>query len=248
MKRILTLLLCLTLLLAVPAMAETFSATAPGFGGDITVTIEVENGVLTGVTCVGDGETAGVGSMAVEQMPALMLENGTWDVDGVTGATVSSSAVRQAAYEAMAAAGLVTQEIPEVNMAAGTYTAQATGFAMCEPITVTTILSHDQIIDIKVDEVNLADTPPMVDCVVEKLIPRMLENQSVRVDSITGATMTSAAVKTAVEDCIVQALEGHQVTLMKDIAGKDRRPGGDPHPGAGGGHGRLRHHDRHERG
>ena len=207
MKRILTLLLCLTLLLAVPAMAETFSATAPGFGGDITVTIEVENGVLTGVTCVGDGETAGVGSMAVEQMPALMLENGTWDVDGVTGATVSSSAVRQAAYEAMAAAGLVTQEIPEVNMAAGTYTAQATGFAMCEPITVTTILSHDQIIDIKVDEVNLADTPPMVDCVVEKLIPRMLENQSVRVDSITGATMTSAAVKTAVEDCIVQALE-----------------------------------------
>ena len=120
MKRILTLLLCLTLLLAVPAMAETFSATAPGFGGDITVTIEVENGALTGVTCVGDGETAGVGSMAVEQMPALMLENGTWDVDGVTGATVSSSAVRQAAYEAMAAAGLVTQEIPEVNMTAGT--------------------------------------------------------------------------------------------------------------------------------
>ncbi|MDO4549243.1 MAG: FAD-dependent oxidoreductase, partial [Clostridia bacterium] len=206
MKQKLILMLCLLMIVAIPAMAQTYISTVSGFGGDIVVTVEVEDGVLVDVACEGAGETAGIGSVAVERLPSAILESGTWDVEGVSGATISSSAIRQAAREALAAAGLVNDGIAPVNMKAGTYTAQANGFALCEPITVTTILSHNKIIDIKVDEVNLAETPPLLNSVIDLLIPRMLENQSVRVDSITGATMTSSAVKTAVEDCIVQAL------------------------------------------
>lgn len=206
MKRSILLALCLVLALALPAMAEPFTATAPGFGGDITVTVEVVDGAITAVSAEGAAETAGIGTQAIENLPAAILANGTWDVDVVTGATVSSAAVKQAAREALVAAGLIAPEIPEVNMKPGTYTAKANGFALCEPITVTTILSHNKIIDIKVDDVNIADTPPMVNTVVDTLVPRMLDAQSVRVDSIAGVTMTSAAVKTAVEDCIAQAL------------------------------------------
>ena len=198
--------LCLALCLCGTALAAEYTAVAPGFGGEVSVTVTAEDGKLTGVAAVGANETEGIGARAVEALPQAMLTAGTWDVDGVTGATMSSNALKQAAKAAMEQAGLIEKTEAVVNMKAGTYTAKANGFALCEPITVTTILSATKIIDIKVDEVNIADTPPMVNCVVDKLVPRMLEHQSVKVDAITGATMTSNAVKTAVEDCITQAL------------------------------------------
>ena len=57
MKRFLCILLCLLLVLCmmlsvVPAMAEavTGEATAQGFGGEVKVTVTVDNGVITNVT------------------------------------------------------------------------------------------------------------------------------------------------------------------------------------------------------
>ena len=194
-------------MLSMPALADTFTSEAQGFGGPVTVTITVEDGKVTDVTAEGSSETAGVGSMAIEQLPGAILEAGTWDVDVVSGATYSSTAVLEAAHDAFVQAGLEEEADLTVQMKAGTYTAKKNGFALCEPITVTTILSADEIIDIKVDMVNTAETPPMINCVVKKLIPRMLEAQSVSVDAITGATMTSNAIKAAVKDCIEQALE-----------------------------------------
>ncbi|MDO4493662.1 MAG: FAD-dependent oxidoreductase [Clostridia bacterium] len=191
---------------SVAAMAETHTASQKGFGGDVTVAITVENGAIADVTVEGANETAGIGSRAVEMMPERIKEAGTWDVEAVSGATISSTAIKLAAKEAMTEAGLIEKKNVTVNMKAGTYTAKKNGFALCEPITVTTILSHNKIIDVKVDTVNISDTPPIVNAVVKTLVPRILESQSVKVDALTGATLTSEAVKAAVEDCILQAL------------------------------------------
>lgn len=211
MKKWLCAVLAAALLVAFAslALADSFTATEKGFGGDVTVTIEAQDGKLTAVTVEGDSETEGIGSRAVSDLPAAILEAGTWDVDAVAGASITSAAVKQAAKKAMTEAGLVEDKQVAVSMKPGTYTAKRNGFALCEPITVTTILSADKIIDIKVDEVNISETPPMVNAVVDKLVPRIIEAQSVKVDALTGATLTSEAVKAAVEDCIVQALEAN---------------------------------------
>lgn len=50
------------------------------------------------------------------------------------------------------------------------------------------------------------DSVAMVRSVNTYMVPRMLEYQSVAVDSISGATMTSTAVKLAATDAITQAL------------------------------------------
>ena len=42
--------------------------------------------------------------------------------------------------------------------------------------------------------------------VIDKMIPRMIENQSVAVDSITGATVSSNAVKLATQNALVEAV------------------------------------------
>lgn len=113
MKKIFTLMsvLCLlTLTGCAKSSEQTVSATAKGYGGDITVTLTVKDSKITDVKIVGDGETKDVGSKAVEQMPEQILSAQTYDVDGVSGATISSTSIKKATKEAMIAAGLLANE------------------------------------------------------------------------------------------------------------------------------------------
>lgn len=83
----------------------TYDASAKGFGGDITVTVTVTDNEITDVSIVGDDETPGLGSVAIEEMGEAILKAQTPNVDGVSGATVSSQAIIAAATEALTAAG-----------------------------------------------------------------------------------------------------------------------------------------------
>ena len=113
MKKLFTLIsvLCLlTLTGCAKSNEQTVSATAKGYGGDITVTLTVKDDKITDVKILGDGETKDVGSKAVEQMPEQILSAQTYDVDGVSGATISSTSIKKATKEAMTAAGLLANE------------------------------------------------------------------------------------------------------------------------------------------
>ena len=83
-----------------------FTATAKGFGGDVSVTLTLTDGAITGCTAEGKEETQGVGSEAIAKMPGAIAESGSIAVDGVSGATVTSTAIKEAAAAALTAAGL----------------------------------------------------------------------------------------------------------------------------------------------
>ena len=83
-----------------------FTATAKGFGGDVSVTLTLTDGVITGCTAEGKDETQGVGSEAIAKMPGEIAESGSIAVDGVSGATITSTAIKEAAAAALTAAGL----------------------------------------------------------------------------------------------------------------------------------------------
>ena len=83
-----------------------FTGTAKGFGGDVSVTLTLTDGVITGCTAEGKDETGGVGSQAIAKMPGEIAESGSIAVDGVSGATVTSTAIKEAAAAALTAAGL----------------------------------------------------------------------------------------------------------------------------------------------
>ena len=84
------------------------TGTADGFGGPgaITVTVTLKDGKIADVKAEGPKETPGIGSVAVEKMPAEMVAGNTINVDGVSGATVSSTGILKAAEEALKAAGV----------------------------------------------------------------------------------------------------------------------------------------------
>lgn len=105
-KTLLLMMLMTALGIATSAVAQDFSATANGFGGDVTVTLSIENNTLTGVKIAGEKETVGVGTNAIKKMPEAMLEINSVQVDGISGATITSNAILEAAAHALEQSGI----------------------------------------------------------------------------------------------------------------------------------------------
>ncbi|BCJ96010.1 hypothetical protein acsn021_35790 [Anaerocolumna cellulosilytica] len=84
----------------------TYEGTAKGFGGDVVATVVLSADKMDEITVVGDSETEGIGSVAIETLPSLMVEKQTVEVDTVSSATVTSNAVIEAVTKALESAGV----------------------------------------------------------------------------------------------------------------------------------------------
>lgn len=197
----------------VPEKVETgiykpgsYSATVKGFGGDVTVTITVDENNITDVKITGENETPAIGGNAIESLTTSIKEN--VDVDIVSGATVTSASVKNAlAIVLLEAKG---EDVATAKMNDGTYNASALGFDLKGLVPVTVKISDNKIVDIAIGE--SGETNGYYQSVEKNLIPRVIENQSINVDAITGATVTSNAVLQGVQDCLIQS--GADVTAM----------------------------------
>ena len=114
MKKFASVLLSMMLAtgLAAGASAETYTGTAQGMGGDVSVTLTVEDGKITAAEVVGENETKGIGyePCAEGTYAAAIVEAQGADIDNISGATVTTNAVKEAAKKAMVAAGLAEAE------------------------------------------------------------------------------------------------------------------------------------------
>ena len=113
MKKILSLVLALTLILALGsfrALAEDGPITETGVGqgidGDVVVQVTADAGTIYAVEVLEQNETVGIGSVAVEKLPGAIVEANSLLIDGISGATVTSTAIKTAVREALTKAGL----------------------------------------------------------------------------------------------------------------------------------------------
>ncbi len=72
-----------------------------GIGGQVVVRITYKDSKLQDVEIVKQSESAEVGGKAVTELPQEMVEKNTYDVDAVSGASVSSRAIKSAVKNAM---------------------------------------------------------------------------------------------------------------------------------------------------
>ncbi len=179
----------------------TYSATANGFGGPVTVSITVDAKRIIAVNAEGSSESPGIGSIAVEELPAQILKAQGTDVDGISGATYSSDAVKLAAEQALSIAMGKSAEV--LTMKDGQYESTAKGFNLLTPLAVSVTIAGNKITGITIGENGETNGMPQV--VQAKLVPRIIEAQSLAVDALTGATSTSKALMDAVKNCCVQA-------------------------------------------
>lgn len=109
MKRFLGLLLSLTMVFTMftgLALAEgytdgTYTGEANGMGGAVPVTVTVSGGKITGIQVGEHQETPGLADPALEQIPQDIIAAQSTEVDSVSGATVTSEAIKQAVANAL---------------------------------------------------------------------------------------------------------------------------------------------------
>ena len=197
--------------------AVTVTGTAPGKEGNVTVEITADKDTIYSVAVTGQNETPGIGSLAVEQLPAAIVSANSLAVDSVSSATVTSEAIKTAAAAALESAGfdpaafgyVAPEPEPEVEIAApvaaedGKVTATGKGTGIDGDVVVEVVADADKIYEVNVLQQN--ETPGIGSVAVEQLPAAIVEANSIAVDSISGATVTSTAIKTAIAEALTAA-------------------------------------------
>lgn len=82
----------------------TYSATSKGISSDVTVTMTFDGSSITDVRIDVSGETAGFGADAGEELTSQLMAAQSAEIDGVSGSTITSDAVKDAAANCIAQA------------------------------------------------------------------------------------------------------------------------------------------------
>ena len=90
----------------IPADAVKVVGTAEGRNGDVSVEVIATEDKLYRVKILDEEETEGIGSLALKQMPGAIFEAQNVQVDNVTGATITSEAIKTAIYNALKDSGI----------------------------------------------------------------------------------------------------------------------------------------------
>ena len=217
MKRIFALLLVLSMVFSLaacgaaekpaaeaPAAAEaaaytagTYTAVAQGFGGPVTVEVTVDAKSITDVKFTGMEETPEYGGMAIRNLPEVVLAAQSNEFDTVSSATYTTTAAKLALGVALdEAKGTKTGTVET-----GKYTVEVVGHEGL--VTVTTMFVDGKIASVSVPANN--ETIGVGTYAVKRMPSKIVEAQSVNVDSVAGASVSSAAIKQGVAQAIVLA-------------------------------------------
>ena len=223
MKKLVALLLslCLAFGMLAVASAETKTGAAQGFGSEVKVTVTVEDGKITAIDVDDSGETYPVAREdSVEKVIAAIIEaNGTDGVDVNTGATFTCTAIVEAMNKALAEGGEEAAPAGDIAFTAGTY--EATAYGYNGNVTFNVTFSDTALTAI--EPVSSMETAHVGDVAFDIMIPEMLEANGSGVDSVSGATFSSRALKSIVNDAAEQAactnLDAFKANKIEHVAG-----------------------------
>ena len=177
--------------------AGTYTAVAQGFGGPVSVEVTVDASSITDVKFTGMEETPEYGGMAIRNLPEVVLAAQSNEFDTVSSATYTTTAAKQALGVALEEA----KGNKAGTVQTGKYTVEVIGHEGI--VTVTTMFMDGKIQSVSVPANN--ETIGVGTYAVKRMPSKIVEAQSVNVDSVTGASVSSAAIKQGVAKAIVLA-------------------------------------------
>ncbi len=181
----------------------TYTASAQGLGGPVNVTVTTDDSQITALMIDGEQETPEIGGAAIETLIPQILNDQSAEFDGVAGATVTSDAVRAALTDALAQAqgGEAPAADAPLAFTPGTYTATADGYNGPTEVSVT----FDESAITGIEIVSTVETDHVGTPAFDILIPEIIEANGTGVDSVSGATFSSRALKEAVNAAAEEA-------------------------------------------
>lgn len=91
--------------------AGTYTGKSEGYHGEMTVEVTLDDNSIAAIKVVSHGETEGVGTVALEKLPDIIVEKQSLAVDTVSGCTVSSKALIEAVKAALTTAGADVEKL-----------------------------------------------------------------------------------------------------------------------------------------
>ena len=121
MKKILVFALALAMLfcsMSAFAMTDgTYTGTADGRNAPVTVEVTIAGDAIEKIEVVSHEETDGIGTIAVDNLPAAIVESQSLGVEAVAGATVTSEAILAAVADCIEQAGGDVEALKAVAIA-----------------------------------------------------------------------------------------------------------------------------------
>lgn len=234
MKRILQyvgLSLLMTAMAGTAVLAEevytpgTYTAEASGMG-DLSVSVTVDETGITDVVIDGSNETPEIGGAAIETLAEQVREAQGPEIEGVSGASITSEAVRVAVEKALAEASGSGASEEKTAVPDGTYQAKAPSFGVMKEMELAVTFENNEITAIETicagsaTQADEDEYSPQYATVEEYLYPRIIEAQSLSVDSISGATVSSNAAKSIIAK-VIDENGGNSAEWYTDIAKSD---------------------------
>ena len=215
-----------------------YEGTATGYGGPLTVRITVKGGKLTDIKVVSQTETPEYFNRA-KAVIGKILSSGNVNVDSVSGATISSNAIKKAVADALSKAGSKqkakvtpvkkdaraakgrkgnaagTFSIGSANLNDGVYTGSGQGYN--GPIRVRVTVSGGNITNVEI--LSNSDDAPFFNR-AKAVIGRLLGSPGKSVDTVSGATYSSRGIIDAVRN----ALSGAGKTSVTNTSSSTNTP------------------------
>lgn len=180
--------------------AGVYQESVRGMGGKMTVNVTFGTDSLDAIEVIHHTETPNIGTKAIEKVIPAMIEAQSAEVDALTGATITSEALKKAVSQAIDEAAAADAQ----TYAAGVYEEKVRGMGGYMKVQVTVNEAGLENIEV----ISHTETPNIGTKAIEKVIPAMIEAKSADVDSLTGATITSEALKKAVAQALEEAASG----------------------------------------
>lgn len=79
----------------------TYTETATGKNGDFEVTVVIQDGNIASVTVGDNQEDMDKGGVAIAQLPDKIVEAQSYEVDAVSGATITSEGIKSAVAKSL---------------------------------------------------------------------------------------------------------------------------------------------------
>lgn len=220
----LSLLATSVLLAAVSAGAYaytpgTYTAAIAGQNGPDKVEVTTSADKILSVKIIDQKETEGIGSKAVAALPSEIVKAQSADVQGIAGASVSSAAIKKAVQECLNQAQ--GKKAAPLALKNGTFEGKAYGNNGW--LTVEVNIKDNKITDIKTPRQR--ETKYLGDTAIREIGKDVLQYQTLNVDNIAGATVTSTALKTAIAQAIEKA-GGDIAAFQKPVPEKIKKVAG----------------------
>lgn len=177
----------------------TYTAAIAGQNGPVKVEVTTSADKILSVKIVDQKETEGIGSKAVAALPAEIVKAQSANVQSIAGASVSSAAIKKAVQECLNQAQ--GKKAAPLALKNGTFEGKAYGNNGW--LTVEVTIKDNKITDIKTP--GQRETKYLGDTAIREIGKDVFQYQTLNVDNVAGATVTSTALKTAIAQAIEKA-------------------------------------------